>query len=509
MGALFFDADRDGDLDLFVGSGSNEWAPGDIRYTDRLYLNTSQIGGPLEFTAAPPTTLPVARTSTSCVVGADFDRDGDVDLFVGARSVPGQYLVTPKSRLLRNDGQQPHELKFTDITDSVAPGLADVGLVTGALWSDADDDGSLDLIVACEWGPVHLFCNRQGSLFESTEPSGLAAKQGWWNGVVGSDLDADGDIDYAVMNVGLNTKYGRPTAEKQVFLYRNDMDQNGVTDLVEAKASNAGELPVRGRSCSCNAMPALRAKFPTYKKFATADLLGIYEDKLDTAIKAAANELESGVWINHSKPGQPKFTWKSLPYDAQVSPCYGAVATDLYTAEKPNLALLQNLYTREPETGPWRGGLGCIFASSIGTGDFASVAPSNSGFIVDGDGKALASADLNSDGLPDLIATQNDDHLLAFLQVQPEGRIGSSVGRATSRSSRQPHRNWSANPVDVRRKTRSPPPRYTAAPVTSHNLHPPSFSPCPGSPMAICSSTSVGQTDMKARRQSIRIQEPS
>ena len=405
MGALFFDADRDGDLDLYVASGSNEWDPGDAHYADHLYINTTPAGGAVAFAEAPAGALPDLRLSGSCVCAADMDRDGDVDLFIGSRSVPGQYPLTPDSVLLRNDGAAGAP-KLTEVADAA---VKKAGLVTGALWSDVDGDGWPDLLVACEWGPVRLYYNTQGKLTEQTEAAGLAARTGWWNGVTAFDADGDGDMDYAALNVGFNTKYGHPTPEKAAVLYRDDMDGNGVFDLVEAKCSAEGELPVRGRSCSSNAMPFLRDKFKTYRAFAASSLSGIYGEKLGQAVRVSATEFATGLLINESKPGAPKFTWRALPDEAQLSPCYGAVAGEF------GLALAQNLHSREPETGLWRGTLGSLLVPD-GKAGFTALEPARSGFVLPGDGKALAAADLNGDGWPDLAATQNDGPLAAFLR---------------------------------------------------------------------------------------------
>ena len=416
MGVLFFDADRDGDLDLYVAHGSNERPAGDRLYTDSLYLNQTELNGPVRFTKCDEGALPALRNSGACVVGADFDRDGDVDLFVGSRSIPGQYPRTPDSILLRNDGEKPGEVKFTDVTDAVASDLRKCGLVTGAVWSDVDSNGWCDLLVTSEWGPVHLFTNRQGTLEDVTREVAFVEHPGWWNSIVAGDFDSDGDTDYATMNVGLNTKYGRATTKKPAILYRGDMDGNGGFDLVEAKASSEhGELPVRGRSCSCNAMPGLKAKFPTYKQFALSSLEGIYTNTgLQNAERYAATEFRSGVWINESSAGDPKFSWQPLAVDAQLSPGFGAVVADFYGQSKPALAILQNHFTREPETGLWRGGLGTIATPSQGTA-FEHVETGRSGFQVDGDGKGMAIADLDGDNRPDLIAAQNDDVVKAFL----------------------------------------------------------------------------------------------
>lgn len=421
MGALFFDADRDGDLDLYVVSGSNEWEAGDARYTDHLYLNETKSGERIAFREAPGDALPDIRQAGSCVVGADFDRDGDVDLFVGARSIPGQYPLTPDSTLLRNDSTRAGEVKFSDATDALAPGLRHAGLVTAALWSDVDGDGWLDLLVACEWGPIHLFLNHQGRLAEATEAAGLAARTGWWNSITGADFDGDGDIDYIVLNAGMNTKYSPP-----VHLYRGDMDGNGVADLIEAEASPEGERPVRGRASSMLAMPFIKAAFPTYKAFAEATLPDIFGAGFGKATKVSAIEFASGVLSNVSKPGQPRFTWQTLPAAAQLSPGFGAVAADFASAGRPSLAVLQNLFTREPETGLWRGALGCLLRPSSAE-TFIAEDQVESGFLVPGDGKGLAVADLDADGWPDLLAAQNNDVLLAFANAHPSGTAPLAV----------------------------------------------------------------------------------
>lgn len=410
MGALIFDADRDGDLDLYVASGSTEWPVGDARYADRLYLNEGAgSGSPVKFRKAEGV-LPDLRHSSSSVAGADFDRDGDVDVFVGSRSVPGEYLVAPQSVLLRNETATAGEPRFTPITTEVQ-GLERAGLVTAALWSDVDGDGWQDLLVACEWGPVRIFHNQQGSLTEATEAAGLSSRLGWWSGLTTGDIDGDGDIDAIALNVGLNTKYGHPTPEKPVVLYRGDMDGNGKSDLIEAKSSAEGELPVRGRSCSSTAMPFIKTKFQTYKAFASANLAGIYSDTtLAQALRAAATEFESGCLINESTPGHPKFSWKPLPADAQIAPGFGAVLLPADAGSLPVLAATQNVFSREPETGLWRGGLGLFLPMEATVGRD----PGQSGFLVPGDGKALARTDLNGDGWPDLVATQNDGAVLVF-----------------------------------------------------------------------------------------------
>ena len=406
MAPLWLDADSDGDLDLYVASGGVECEPGDPVLRDRLYVNR----GDGQFTNAPPTALPSLRESSSTVAAADFDQDGDLDLFVGSRSIPGSYPLTPRSHLLENRGGM-----FIDITDRAAPGLMSVGLVTSALWSDADRDGQIDLLVACEWGPVSLWRNTGAGLENITEAAGLADRTGWWNALTGADLDGDGDIDYAVTNAGLNTKY-KASAEKPAYLYYGSFADGSPPQLVEAKGSADALLPVRGLSASAAAMPFIRDKLPTYHDFASASLTEIYEpDRLDQAVQLHATTLESGVFFNRTdQTGSVRFEFVPLPRLAPASAGYGIVATDTDADGATDLYLVQNCFTREPETGRWDGGLSLLLQGD-GSGNLTPVWPAESGLIVPGDAKALTLCDLNADGRPDFLATQNDDRQLAFL----------------------------------------------------------------------------------------------
>ncbi|MCH8924231.1 MAG: VCBS repeat-containing protein, partial [Planctomycetes bacterium] len=185
MGVLLFDVDADGDNDLYVVSGGVECEKGDRLLRDRLDLNDGQG----KFTPAPHGAIPESFDSGSVVCAADFDRDGDLDLFVGGRVVPGEYPTTPNSRLLINDGG-----RFADRTAALAPQLLRSGMVTGALWSDADGDGWVDLLVTHEYGPVKLYRNERGKLVDKTEHAGLSTRLGWWNAIAARDVDGDGDV---------------------------------------------------------------------------------------------------------------------------------------------------------------------------------------------------------------------------------------------------------------------------------------------------------------------------
>lgn len=409
-GALWLDADSDGDFDLYVASGSNEFGPDDPRLADRLYLND----GKGELTPAPEGSVPDVRDDVGALVAADFDQDGDLDLFVGARAIPGSYPLVGPSRLLRNDGG-----KFVDATAEVAPGLESVGLVTAALWSDADLDGDVDLLIATEWGPVHYWTNNSGHLTETTGPAGLAERLGWWSSLCGVDLDADGDTDYVVLNAGLNTKYG----SKEAHLFYGLFEGEEQPRIIEAKHGADELLPVRGLSCSSGAMPRMNTEIPTYREFAGATLEEIYGlEPLNQALELTANHLESGVLINVTEPGEDaRFEYRSLPRIAQIAPGYGAVSGDFDLDGHADLALVQNFYGREPETGRWDGGIGLVFLGD-GAGNLLPQRADTSGFVVPGDATALSTCDIDGDGAPDIVAAQNEGRVMCFTPLEPSFR---------------------------------------------------------------------------------------
>lgn len=454
MGAVLFDADSDGDLDLYVVSGSVECEPLDAVLRDRLYLND----GRGQFAKAPADALPDLRDSGSVVAAGDYDADGDLDLFVGSRVIPGRYPLAPPSRLLRNDGG-----KFVDVAAEVAPALATAGMVTSAVWSDANDDGRVDLLVASEWGPLRLLVNEDGRLVDRTEQAGLAGRTGWHNGIAAADVDNDGDMDYVVTNFGLNTKY-HASAERPALLYYGDFDGSGAMQLVEAEFEHDRLFPIRGRSCSSQAMPFIREKFATYKDFALASLDDIYTEKcLTDAKRFEATSLESGVWINRLRGAgrgtrdegsgsqavvaqenasralgpaarvPPKFEFVPLPRLAQISPSFGVVANDFNIDGNVDIFLAQNFYTPQWETGRMDSGVGLLLAGD-GDGTFKPISPSESGLVIAGDAKSAVLDDINADGRPDLVVGVNNGELSAWRGARDAGR-GT---RKTMASSPQP-----------------------------------------------------------------------
>lgn len=395
MGALFFDVDSDGDLDLYVASGSYEFASDDPLLRDRLYVNTDGKGS---FEAAPAAALPNLLAASGPVCGADFDRDGDVDLFVGGRVVPGAYPSSPRSVLLRNvsAGGVP---KF-----EVVSGIDKIGMITSAVWTDIDADGWVDLAVATEWGAVQIFKNSEGELTDATESLGLSKVTGWWNSLAAGDFDHDGDIDLVAGNIGLNTKY-HATTEKPVRLFYGDYHGTGKPSIVEAEYEAGLLYPVRGKSCSTQAMPALGKKFTTFRGFAKATLPEIYgNNQLSRAKEFAANTLESCVLINQGDKG---FKVLPLPRLAQISPIFGVLVRDIDLDGHSDIICLQNFFGPQNETGPFDGGVGHVLPGK-GDGTFGVLGVADSGLAISGDGSALASTDADGDGRYDFAAGQNN-----------------------------------------------------------------------------------------------------
>src|SRR5450759_5228785 len=225
MGALFFDADGDGDQDLYVVSGGSGLPPGNPYYADRLYVNN----GKGEF-VQDKSALPDNRVCGSQVTACDFDKDGDLDLFVCGRVDLEHYPIPPRSFLLRNDSKGSY-IHFTDVTSQVCPDLERPGLVASALWTDFNKDGWTDLILAGEWMPLTFFKNDHGKLINVTSGTGLEKYTGWWNSLTAADFDKDGDIDYVAGNLGLNTQY-KVSQEQPMQIVAKDFDMNGKIDPV-------------------------------------------------------------------------------------------------------------------------------------------------------------------------------------------------------------------------------------------------------------------------------------
>lgn len=399
---LIFDADGNGANDVLVTKGGANLPAGAPIYQPKLFFNTGRGLAP-----APAEALPNLTGSVGAAVAADFDRDGRLDLFIGARVLPGLYPLPPRSSLLLNRGG-----RFVDVTDSLAPGLSSIGMVTSALWSDADGDGWLDLFVTLEWGGVRYWHNRAGHGFEDLSAAAgfAAAGSGWWTSLATADFNQDGRPDYAVGNLGLNTLY-QPDAEHPSLLFFGDFSGQGSEQIVEGFYEGERLYPQKTRrELGSKIRPVLKG-FPHNDDYARATLDEIVgQDALDRAEKFSATEARSGVFISQSDG-----TWRfePLPRIAQIAPLQGIVTGDFNGDGHPDLHALQNMFAPDLSIGRFDGGLSQLLLGD-GRGGFTAVPPIESGLIIPGDAKALLIGDLDGNGWPDLLASRNNATTLAF-----------------------------------------------------------------------------------------------
>lgn len=399
-GALLFDADGDSDLDLYVVSGGNNKLRTKVFYQDRLYVNTAD-----GFKKAEKA-LPEIKSSGLKVISADYDNDGDLDLFVGGRIVPGQYPFPAKSYILRNEGGKDQSIRYVNVTDEMAPELLEAGLVTSALWDDFDQDGKIDLILTGEWMPIRFFKNLGHRFKEVTQDLGFGKSQGWWYSLQKMDVDADGDMDYLAGNLGLNYKYR--ASEKAPFeVYANDFDENGSMDIVLSYEKYGTKLPLRGRECSSQQVPAIKQRFKTFESFANADLKDIYGEKmLDLSLHYAAQNF-AHQWIENR--GDGTYAMHNLPNRAQFSSINSIQEIDYNGDEYPDVVVAGNLYQSEVETPRNDSSVGMVLIG--GPNGLELVAPHESGLIVTGDVRNMALIKLSNNNLNGLLFAINNDSL--------------------------------------------------------------------------------------------------
>ncbi len=376
MGAAFFDADGDGDLDLYVVSGGGgEFAPDSPLLQDRLYINNYNSGNFMKVRA-----MPEMLSSGHVVRTSDFDGDGDLDIFVGGAAVPGRYPYPARSYLLRNDNK-----RFTDVTAEIAPDLLQPGIVKDAVWTDLDGDGQADLVVVGEWMPVLIFRNENGKLRDASAEYGTGNLKGCWYSVTAADLDGDGKPDLVLGNVGLNTKFFA-SEEKPFNVFADDFDGNGTCDIVLSKEYKGKLVPSRGRQCSSEQMPFIKSKFPTYKEFATAELKDILgKDKLSRSLHLQATTFASTVLINRGGG----FERRQLPNLAQISPVNRIIVEDLDGDGHADLIIAGNMHDTEVETPRYDAGNGLVLLGN-GHGDFRPVPGYKTGLFAAGNVKDMA-----------------------------------------------------------------------------------------------------------------------
>jgi hypothetical protein len=407
MGALFFDADGDRDLDLYVVSGGSENAEGSEAQQDRLYINN----GKGEFTSA---TLPDTKTSGSCVVAADYDRDGDMDLFVGGRVSPGRYPLPCRSYLLRNDTRKPDQPVFTDVTPEL---LQKPGMVCSALFSDVDTDGWIDLLLVGEFMPIRFFRNNQGTFTDQTNTAGLEQTSGWWNAIAGADIDHDGDIDYVVGNLGLNSRH-KASPKQPLCIYAKDFDKNGRIDPLLCSFVQGKNYLYPTRDEMIKQINSIRLRFPTYETYASATFEESFtKDELQDAYLVKAVCFESSVLLNQ---GNGHFIRKPLPLSAQWSPLYGLQFFDVDADGYDDLILAGNDFATEPSTGRYDAFQGTILMNDR-KGNFQEYTKYARALSMVKDSKGMALL-FGNEAQPYLIIANNNDSLKVYALASDGGQ---------------------------------------------------------------------------------------
>ena len=395
MQSVFLDVNNDGFIDLYVASGGNEFAEDSEMLRDRLYINVGK--GMLQ---KVKNAMPDIRISTSCVKPFDFDKDGDLDLFVGGRQVPGKYPSPASSVLLKNE-----KGRFVDATAVLAPAFQNLGMVTDAAWTDVDADGVAELMVVGEWMPVTVFKQTNGQFANVTEDFGLQNSTGWWNRIAQADIDNDGDMDYVLGNLGWNYKY-RASEEKPFHVYADDFDKNGTFDIALGYFLEGETLyPVRGLQCSSEQIPSIKNEFPTYTEFGKASIQDVYGEGLATALHYEAKNFSSSILKNL---GNGVVELSDLPSEAQIAPVNAIVVEDFDGDGNKDILLGGNLYVSEVETGRADGGKG-FYLKGLGNGEFEPVLNYKSGLFLSGDVKDIHFVKINNPTEKVMIVGNNND----------------------------------------------------------------------------------------------------
>ncbi len=392
----FFDSDGDGDLDLYVSSGGSEFAVGSSKYQDRLYLND----GNGKFILS--NNLPNINISTSAIQSLDFDQDGDLDLFVGGRQLPGAYGKPVSSFLLENNNG-----KFIDVTDTKAPFLLNYGMVTDAKLADITNDGKSELITVGEWMPIQVYSLSNTGLKDISKELRLENTKGWWNTVEVADLNKDGNLDLIAGNLGFNIKY-KASVDKPFTLYVDDFDKNGSNDVYLGYYEGDKCFPVRGRQCSSQQMPFVKKKFENYTAFGSATISDVLDGKIsETTIVKEAQTFANSIFLNDGQA----LSQVILPNEAQISPIYGIAIDDFDGDGNVDLFMAGNMYDREVETTRSDAGKGCLVTFEA-----------NDNIVVKRTNRTGVSADkdvrdvvvLKSDEKSLLLIANNDDKIQAY-----------------------------------------------------------------------------------------------
>lgn len=398
VSAAFFDADNDKDLDLVVASAGNEFFGKMKEIQPRLYLNDgkgnfSKVNG----------AIPDIFLNASCVKPADFDGDGDIDLFVGARVEARKFGVAPQSYLLRNMGNA----KFEDVTSQVMPKAA-MGMVTDAIWADFNNDKQLDLVVVGEWMPITFLENKNGKLSVNKQIE-VKNSEGFWNSIAADDFDGDGDIDFVAGNWGQNS-YLKPTENEPITMYVKDFDNNGSLDPIICvyrtnPEGNRALYPLASKDEMTSQLPHLRKKYLKYKDYATATIQDVFSaDTLQGALVKNAYHFSTSYLENKGKDG---FEMTALPIESQFSVVFALQTGDFDGDGQKDILLAGNFESVTPMLSRYDASSGLLLKGN-GKGKFVPILPSQSGFVAKGECRDMQFIKLANGKTVALLMRNND-----------------------------------------------------------------------------------------------------
>lgn len=414
MGVLLIDIDNDNDLDLYCVSGSSEFTTNSAKYQDRLYLNDGK--GNFKPSVGY---LPITKSSGICINACDFDKDGDLDIFRGGRVRSTEYPLAPESYLFQNNGKGH--------LNNIAPSIQDLslcGMVTAALWTDYDNDTWMDLIVVGEFMPICIYKNNKGKSFTKIIPKGLEKSNGWWNSISGGDFDNDGDTDYIVGNLGLNTKV-KASESQPVSVYAKDFDDNAIMDPLFTAYNQDKEYLVHPRGTLIGQLISMRRRFKTFKEYGETT----FDKVLPPADLKNIKKLQAYTFANSylENKGNGHFELKPLPIEAQFSVMYGTLIKDFNDDGNLDILSVGNDYGTEVLTGRYDAGIG-NYLQGDGKGNFKNVSVRKSNFFVKGDARAIAQLHLKN-GNSLYLVSQINNKLLSFVQQDEKNSITKKIKR--------------------------------------------------------------------------------